>query len=111
MNLEINAVDSLEMPPEARVPGKTTLSEDAASLSLSAAMLNAQAQPHSVFAAPTISFGFEHGDPDQPGLCRPSASGFRCRFSTDVVAKFSSPRRRGPKRKRSWRWRRSRRAI
>ncbi len=68
LNLEINAVDSLEMPPEARVPGQTTLSEDAASLALTAAMLNAQARHHSVFSAPTISFGFEHGDPDQSGL-------------------------------------------
>ncbi len=44
VNLEINAIDSLEMPPEARVPGQTTLSEDAASLALTAATLNAQAR-------------------------------------------------------------------
>jgi cobalt-zinc-cadmium efflux system outer membrane protein len=68
LNLEINAVDSLETPPDARAPRPTTLSEDAASLSVSAAMLNVQAQRHSVFAAPTISLGFEHGDPSQPGL-------------------------------------------
>jgi cobalt-zinc-cadmium efflux system outer membrane protein len=68
VSLEINAVDSLETPPEARVPAQTTLSEDAASLSLTSATLNVRAQRHSVFAAPTISFGFEHGDPSQPGL-------------------------------------------
>ena len=67
-DLEITAVDSLEMPPDARPPAQATLSETAASLSLTAAALNSQAHRHSVFSAPTLSFGFEHGDPDQPGI-------------------------------------------
>ena len=67
-NLEVTAVDSLEMPPEARAPAQTTLSENAASLSVMAAELSAKAHRRSVFSAPTISFGFEHGDPDQPGI-------------------------------------------
>jgi outer membrane protein, heavy metal efflux system len=67
-DLEIAAVDSLEMPPEARTPAQSTLNENAASLSYTAASLNAQALHHSVFSAPTISLGFEHGDPDQPGI-------------------------------------------
>jgi outer membrane protein, heavy metal efflux system len=68
VSLEIAAVDSLEMPPEARAATQTTLGENAASLSLSAASLNVEAQRHSVFAAPTISFGIEHGDDTQPGI-------------------------------------------
>jgi len=76
VSLEIAAVDSLEAPPEARQPAPTTLSENAASLSVQSASLNASALRHSVFAAPTISFGFEHGDPDQPGVLPTFGLGF-----------------------------------
>jgi len=68
VDLEIAAVDSLVMPPEASAPAAITLNEDAASLSLTAAALKALSEHRSVFSAPTISLGVEHGDPDQSGL-------------------------------------------
>ncbi len=67
-SLEIAAVDSLTTPPEAVVPSGTTLSESAASRSFDAKTLEAKAQHHSVFSAPTLTLGFEHGDPDQSGI-------------------------------------------
>jgi cobalt-zinc-cadmium efflux system outer membrane protein len=66
--LEVAAVDSLEMPPEARIPAQTTLSENAANLSLTAATLAVRFQRRSIFSTPSISVGFEHGDTSQPGI-------------------------------------------
>ena len=65
--LEIQATDSLVAPPDAPAPGRT-LGEAAAGLSLESATINARLQHRSIWSAPSISFGFEFKDPDQPGL-------------------------------------------
>jgi outer membrane protein, heavy metal efflux system len=66
--LEITATDSLGSPPDALAPAATTLSEGAASLSVDAASAALRFQRRSLFATPSLSLGFEHGDPNQPGL-------------------------------------------
>lgn len=66
--LEVNATDSLAEPPAAPTPADTTLSESAANLSLEAAGLSVRLQHRSVFSTPSLSVGFEHGDPSQPGI-------------------------------------------
>jgi cobalt-zinc-cadmium efflux system outer membrane protein len=65
--LEIEATDSLALPPEAAVPGRT-LSEVAASMSLESATLSARLQHRSFWSSPSVSLGFEYKDPDFPGL-------------------------------------------
>jgi cobalt-zinc-cadmium efflux system outer membrane protein len=65
--LAIAVTDSLAMPAEAATPG-TTLSEAAASLSLESATLAARLQRRSIWSSPSLSFGFDTGDPDQKGL-------------------------------------------
>ena len=65
--LEIQATDSLALPPEAAVPGRT-LSEVAASMSLESATLSARLQHRSFWSSPSVSLGFEYKDPDYPGL-------------------------------------------
>jgi cobalt-zinc-cadmium efflux system outer membrane protein len=59
--------DSLTMPPESLVPGKT-LNETAAEMDLDAATLAARLQHRSVWSQPSINFGFDTGDPDTKGL-------------------------------------------
>jgi len=66
--VEILATDSLVAPPEAMTPRPVTLGEAAASLSLESASLSARLQHRSIWSRPSISLGFEHGDPDQPGI-------------------------------------------
>jgi cobalt-zinc-cadmium efflux system outer membrane protein len=76
--LEIAAVDSLAMPAAVVLPasgpasavsdGQRTLSEAAASLSLKSATLSARLQHRSIWSTPSISLGFEQGDPDQHGV-------------------------------------------
>jgi cobalt-zinc-cadmium efflux system outer membrane protein len=66
--LEVAATDSLVMPPAASAPASRTLSEIAATLSLSSATLAAQVQHRSIFSAPSLTVGFDQGDPTQPGL-------------------------------------------
>ena len=68
VSLEIAAVDSLGTPPDAVIPSGNTLSESAATRSVEAKTLETQAQRHSIFSTPTVTLGFEHGDPDQPGI-------------------------------------------
>jgi cobalt-zinc-cadmium efflux system outer membrane protein len=65
--LEVRATDSLAMPGDAATPGRT-LAEVAASMSVESAGLAARLQRRSIWALPTISFGFETSDPDAPGL-------------------------------------------
>jgi outer membrane protein, heavy metal efflux system len=65
--LEIRPTDSLTAPPSAAVPGRT-LSEAAASASVDAATLAARLQRRSIWSSPSISVGFERGDPDAPGF-------------------------------------------
>jgi len=65
--LEIATADSLGTPPEVPVLGRT-LSEIAADVSVESATLSSRLQRRSVWSLPSISFGFENGDPDQPGL-------------------------------------------
>jgi outer membrane protein, heavy metal efflux system len=67
-NLEVAAVDSLGMPPEAVIPAGSTLSEGAASRSLDAAIVATRFQHRSIFSTPTPSLGFEYGDHSQPGF-------------------------------------------
>ena len=65
--LEIRTSDSLAMPPAASTPGKT-LSESAAAISVESANLAAKLQHRSIWSLPSISFGFEAGDPTEPGI-------------------------------------------
>lgn len=67
-HLEIRVTDSLVMPPGAPTPPATTLSEKAASLSLESASASVTLQHRSIWTLPSISFGFEAGDPDIPGI-------------------------------------------
>jgi len=65
--LEVAVTDSLGSPSGAVVPGKT-LSEIAAGLSVESTTLAARLQRRAIWPQPSITFGFETGDPDQPGL-------------------------------------------
>ena len=65
--LQIQATDSLVMPPEAALPSKT-LNEIAASAALESAALAERLQRRSVWSQPSVSLGFEYKDPDQAGL-------------------------------------------
>jgi len=66
--VELLATDSLVVPPAAMTPQPVTLGESAASLSLESATLSARLQRRSIWTTPSLSLGFEHGDPDQPGI-------------------------------------------
>jgi cobalt-zinc-cadmium efflux system outer membrane protein len=66
--VELAASDSLTAPPDATTPPSITLGEAAASLSLESATLSARLQRRSIWSTPSLSLGFEHGDPDQPGI-------------------------------------------
>jgi len=66
--LDVIATDSLVAPPEAIAARPVTLGEAAASLSLESATLAARLQRRSIWTTPSLSLGFEHGDPDQPGI-------------------------------------------
>ena len=76
--LAIAAVDSLAMPASVFIPtsgpvgaapiARQTLGEAAANLSLQSAMLSARLQHRSLWSSPSISLGFEQGDPDQHGI-------------------------------------------
>jgi cobalt-zinc-cadmium efflux system outer membrane protein len=59
----------LTEPPPAPVPAQT-LSEAAAGLSVESAALAARLQHRSIFSQPSVSLGFEYGDPTQsePGI-------------------------------------------
>jgi cobalt-zinc-cadmium efflux system outer membrane protein len=65
--LQVQATDSLVMPPEAALPSKT-LNEIAANAALESATLAERLQHRSVWSQPSISVGFEYKDPDQTGL-------------------------------------------
>jgi len=65
--LEIQVTDSLTIPPEAAMPGRT-LNEIAANAALEAANLAARFQKRSIWSQPSVSVGFEFKDPDQTGL-------------------------------------------
>jgi cobalt-zinc-cadmium efflux system outer membrane protein len=66
--VELQATDSLVAAPEAMTLPAVTLSEAAASQALASATLSAQLQRRSIWTTPSLSIGFEHGDPDQPGI-------------------------------------------
>ena len=66
--VELAATDSLVAPPEAMAARPVTLGEAAASLSLESAALSTRLQRRSLWTTPSLSIGFEHGDPDQPGI-------------------------------------------
>lgn len=61
--------DSLTEPPPAPLPAQT-LSEAAAGLSVESATLAARFQHRSIFSQPSVSLGFEYGDPSgsEPGI-------------------------------------------
>jgi outer membrane protein TolC len=65
--LQVQATDSLVLPPEAALPSKT-LNEIAANAALESATLSERLQRRSVWSQPSVSFGFEYKDPDQAGL-------------------------------------------
>lgn len=66
--LEIAATDSLSEPTGVPSLPSATLSEVAANLSLESATVSARLQHRSLWSTPSISLGFEEGDPDQHGL-------------------------------------------
>ncbi|MGE5732373.1 MAG: TolC family protein, partial [Gemmatimonas sp.] len=66
--LEIAATDSLSEPTGVPSLPSATLSELAANLSLESATVSARLQHRSLWSTPSISLGFEEGDPDQHGL-------------------------------------------
>ena len=66
--VELAATDSLIAPPDGESPPSVTLGEAAASLSLESASLSARLQHRSIWTTPSLSLGFEHGDPDQRGI-------------------------------------------
>lgn len=66
--VEVQATDSLAAPPETMAARPVTLGEAAASLSLESATLSARLQRRSLWTTPSLSLGFEHGDPDQRGI-------------------------------------------
>ena len=64
-SVEVEATDSLTMPPDAAVPSGATLAETAAELSMQSASLAARLAHRSLWAAPVITGGFDWGDPTQ----------------------------------------------
>ena len=66
--LEIQATDSLSLPPEATTPATTTLGDSAARLALESASLTARLQHRSLWSQFSVSLGAERGDPDQSGI-------------------------------------------
>lgn len=66
--LELDATDSLGAPPDVPTPVATTLNEAAADLSLQSAAAAVRLQHRSLWPAPSISAGIEHGAPDEKGL-------------------------------------------
>ena len=66
--LAVIATDSLSAPPGTPVLPATTLTEAAATISLQSATLAARLQHRSLWSSPSISVGFDQGDPSNPGL-------------------------------------------
>jgi len=67
--VSVEPTDSLTFPPPAAVtPSTQPLAIAAATLSLQSATLAARLQRRSIIPTPTISFGFEQGDPSQTGI-------------------------------------------
>lgn len=66
---DVVPTDSLTEPPTAATPAQT-LSEAAAGLSVESATLAARFQHRSIFSLPSVSLGFEYGDPTgaEPGI-------------------------------------------
>ncbi|MGH7619288.1 MAG: TolC family protein, partial [Gemmatimonadaceae bacterium] len=66
---DVVPTDSLAEPPAAVAPTQT-LTEAAAGLSVESATLAARLQHRSIFSLPSLSFGFEYGDPThaEPGI-------------------------------------------
>jgi len=60
--------DSLTVIPAADTPVAVSLNEASAEASVNAASLNARLQRRSVWSQFSVALGFEHGDPDQPGI-------------------------------------------
>jgi cobalt-zinc-cadmium efflux system outer membrane protein len=65
--IEVEPTDSLAEPPPAVVP-TLTLSEAAASRSVTSADYSIRHEHRAILSTPTVTFGVEHGDPDQPGI-------------------------------------------
>jgi cobalt-zinc-cadmium efflux system outer membrane protein len=65
--VEVEPTDSLTEPPPAAVP-TLTLSEAAASRSVTSAEFSIRHEHRAIISTPVLSFGIEHGDPDQPGI-------------------------------------------
>ena len=64
-SVEVDASDSLAMPPDAPPPSVATLGETAAALALQSASLAARLARRSLWPVPVITGGFDWGDPTQ----------------------------------------------
>ena len=67
-HVTILPTDSLTVIPAADTPVAVSLNEASAEASVNAASLNARLQRRSVWSQFSVALGFEHGDPDQPGI-------------------------------------------
>ena len=65
--LEIATADTLGTPPEIPVLGRT-ISEIAADVTVESATLSSRFQRRAAWSLPSITFGFDYGDADQPGV-------------------------------------------
>jgi cobalt-zinc-cadmium efflux system outer membrane protein len=63
----LQPIDSLGLPPEFVRPGQT-LNERAAALTLESATAAARLQHRSIWSQPSVTVGFDQGDPDQTGI-------------------------------------------
>jgi cobalt-zinc-cadmium efflux system outer membrane protein len=66
--LEVAVTDSLGQTPAGATPVATSLDVLAAQRSLESASVSAQLQRRSIWSGLSVALGFEHGDPDQPGI-------------------------------------------
>jgi cobalt-zinc-cadmium efflux system outer membrane protein len=66
-SITLRTIDSLGTPPDFTRPG-TTLTERAAQLSLESATAAERLQHRSIWSQPSLSVGFDQGDPDQTGI-------------------------------------------
>ena len=67
-HVTILPTDSLTAVPAADAPVPVSLNEASAEASVDAATLTARLQRRSVWSQFSLALGFDHGDPDQPGI-------------------------------------------
>jgi cobalt-zinc-cadmium efflux system outer membrane protein len=66
--VSILPTDSLTIVPAADTPAPVSLNESSAAVAVDAATLNTRLQRRSIWSQFSLALGFEHGDPDAPGI-------------------------------------------